>query len=171
MPRPANNIEIFEGGLLAIKAALAHFVVRKNRFMDNVTQKYVNDIAYEIIGCAVEVQRNLGPGLLESIYEKCLLEELKDVGLRAVSQVDVPLHYKGKTLSAPLRLDILVNDLVVVEVKAVDLILPVFKAQLLTYLKLSGRPKGLLLNFNCEQITRDGLVPMVTQEFAALPKS
>ena len=129
------------------------------------------ELSYEIVGCAVEVQRHLGPGLLESIYSNCLLEELNEVGLRAVSQVEVPVQYKGKLLAAPLRLDILVNDLVVVEVKAVDIIIPVFKAQLLTYLKLSGRPKGLLLNFNCEQITRDGLVPLVTQEFGALPKS
>lgn len=138
--------------------------------MQNITQKHVNDIAYAIVGCAIEVHRQLGPGLLENVYEKCLLEEIRQSGLIAAAQLEVPLVYKGLEIAAPLRLDILVNDLVIVEVKAVDMLHPIFKAQLLTYLKLSGRPKGLLLNFNCEQITRDGLVPLVTEAFSALPK-
>lgn len=139
--------------------------------MERITQKYVNDIAYEIVGCAIEVQRNLGPGLLESIYEICLLEEMLAVGLKAKSQVNIPLHYKGKALATPLRLDILVNDLVIVEVKAVEVMMPIYTAQLLTYLKLANRPKGLLLNFNCVHLSRNGLVPLVTDAFAALPVS
>ena len=138
--------------------------------MLSITQKYVNDIAYAIVGCAIKVHRQLGPGLLENVYEKCLIEEIKQSGFTAVAQVEVPLVYKGLELAAPLRLDILVNDLVIVEVKAVEMLHPIFKAQLLTYLKLSNRPKGLLLNFNCEHLTRDGLVPLVTNAFAVLPK-
>ncbi len=139
--------------------------------MERITQKYVNDIAYEIVGCAIEVQRHLGPGLLESIYENCLIEEMQEVGLKAKTQVNIPLHYKGKVLSTPLRLDILVNDLIIVEVKAVEVLMPIYKAQLLTYLKLTNRPKGLLLNFNCVHLTGNGLVPLVTEAFAALPES
>lgn len=134
-----------------------------------VTQKYVNEIAYEIVGCAIEVHKHLGPGLLESIYEDCFIEELKSNGFEVKSQVPVPVLYKGKNIGKVLKLDIVVDDLIVVELKAVDVLLPIFKAQLLSYLKLTNKPKGLLINFNCENITRDGLIPLVTDRFAKLP--
>lgn len=134
-----------------------------------ITQKYVNEVAYEIVGCAIEVHKHIGPGLLESIYETCLIEELRDQGFKVESQVSVPIIYKNKNIGIPLKLDIVVDDLIILELKSVDTILPVFKAQLLTYLKLTGKPKGLLINFNCENITKDGLVPMVTENFAKLP--
>ena len=134
------------------------------------TQKYVNDIAYTIVGCAIEVHKHLGPGLLESIYEECLIEEIINSGLFPKRQVSVPVSYKGKELATPLRLDLIVNDLVIVEIKSVEILLPVFKAQLLTYLKLSGKPKGLLINFNCENITQQ-LIPLVTDEFARMSKT
>ncbi|MBN8695853.1 MAG: GxxExxY protein [Bacteroidetes bacterium] len=135
-----------------------------------ITQKYVNDIAYEIVGCAIEVHKELGPGLLESIYEKCLVEELLAQGFKVESQSLVPLKYKGKDLGFNFKMDIVVEDLIVVELKSVESILPVFKAQLLTYLKLANKPKGLLINFNSENITKDGLVPLVTKAFSNLPK-
>ena len=135
-----------------------------------ITQKYVNDIAYKIVGCAIEVHNHLGPGLLESVYEECLIEELTNAGLFPKRQIAVPISYKGKELANPLKLDLIINDLVIVEIKSVDVLLPVFKAQLLTYLKLAGKPKGLLINFNCENITKQ-LIPLVTDEFAKLPKS
>jgi GxxExxY protein len=135
----------------------------------NITQKYINDIAYKIVGCAIEVHKNLGPGLLESIYEKCLIEELKEKRLRYESQVQVPLVYKNKSLDCKLVLDILVEDLIIIELKSVETIVPVHKAQLLTYLRLTRKPKGLLINFNCENIT-NSLVPLVTEEFSILPK-
>lgn len=134
------------------------------------TQKYVNDIAYQIAGCAIEVHKQLGPGLLESVYEECLLDELINIGLFPKRQIAVPIFYKGKELATPLKLDLIVNDLVIVEIKSVDVMLPVFKAQLLTYLKLSGKPKGLLINFNSEYITQH-LIPLVTDEFAKLSKT
>lgn len=108
-----------------------------------ITQKYVNDITYEIVGCAIEVHKELGPGLLESIYEKCLVEELLAQGFKVESQSLVPLTYKGKDLGFNLKMDIVVEDLIVVELKSVESILPVFKAQLLTYLKLANKTKGL----------------------------
>ena len=137
--------------------------------MMNVTQKEINQLAYEIVGCAIEVHKHLGPGLLESIYEKCLVEEIENRGFNAVSQLPVPIHYKGKLLDQGLKLDIIVNDLVIVELKAVDTMLPVFKAQLLSYLKLTGKPKGLLINFHCENIVKQ-MIPLVTEKFAELDK-
>ncbi|MDQ3048278.1 MAG: GxxExxY protein [Bacteroidota bacterium] len=134
-----------------------------------ISQKYLNEISYEIVGCAIEVHKQIGPGLLESVYEKCLVEELNNEGLSFKTQVTVPLLYKGKSLETSLRLDLIVEDLIVVELKAVETLIPLFKAQLLSYLKLTGKPKGLLINFNCENITRDGLVPLVTESFSRLP--
>ncbi len=134
-----------------------------------LTQKYINEISFEIIGCAIEVHRHLGPGLLESVYEICFIDELKNAGLSVRSQLYVPIQYKGKDLGGSLKLDLLVNDLIIVEDKAVEVMIPLFQAQLLSYLKLSGKPKGLLINFNCEVI-KNQVVSMVTKEFAKLPK-
>lgn len=134
-----------------------------------ITQKYINNIAYKIVGCAIEVHKNLGPGLLESVYESCLIDELITNGLKVESQVAVPIYYKNKKIKHDLKLDLLVENLIIVENKSVELMLPLFSAQLLTYLKLTGKPKGLLINFNCENITKQ-LVSLVTDEFAKLPK-
>jgi GxxExxY protein len=129
----------------------------------------VNEIAYQIVGAAIEVHKHLGPGLLESIYHSCLLDELKSNGLKVESQLKVPVQYKGKKLGGTLKLDLLVNNLVVVELKAVEDMIPLYKSQLLSYLKLTKMPKGLLINFHSENITQQ-LVPLVTEEFAKLPK-
>lgn len=133
-----------------------------------ITKKYVNDLSYRVVGCAIEVHKQLGPGLLESVYEKCLIEELKLQGIPVVSQIHVPLFYKGKEINQLLKLDLLVDNLIIVENKAVEAMIPLYNAQLLTYLKLTEKPKGLLINFNCENITQN-LVPLVTEEFAQLP--
>jgi GxxExxY protein len=135
-----------------------------------ITQKYINNIAYQIVGCAIEVHKYLGPGLLESVYQTCLTEELKDSGLVVRSQLYVPIKYKNKDLGGTLKLDFMVNDLIIVELKAVDIMIPLFKAQLLSYLKLTGIPKGLLINFHCENIVEQ-MVPLLTDEFSKLPKS
>lgn len=135
-----------------------------------MTQKELNDIAYDIVGCAIEVHKQLGPGLLESVYEECLIEEIKRNGMLVESQIKIPLIYKGKLLNTELKLDILVNNCIIVELKSVEAILPVHKAQLLTYLKLTGIAKGLLINFNCDNIVKSGLVPLVTDKFAELKK-
>ncbi|MCX7874622.1 MAG: GxxExxY protein [Melioribacteraceae bacterium] len=132
-----------------------------------ITKKYVNKLSYDIVGAAIEVHKSLGPGLLESVYEKCLMHELKLRGLIVNQQVVVPVEYKGISVEAELRADIIVENLIVVELKAVDAILPIHKAQLLTYLKLLKMPKGLLINFNTTSIT-ESLVPLVTEEFSKL---
>lgn len=134
-----------------------------------ITQKHIQEISYKIIGCAIEVHKHLGPGLLESVYESCLIDEIKNAGLSVKSQIYVPVYYKGKDLGGSLKLDLLVNDLIIVEEKAVEQMIPLFKAQLLSYLKLTGKPKGLLINFHCENI-KEQLVSLVTEEFAKLPK-
>ncbi len=135
-----------------------------------MTQKELNEIAYDIVGCAIEVHKQLGPGLLESVYEECLIEEIKRIGLPVESQERIPLIYKGKLLKSEFKLDIVVNNCIIVELKSVDEIHPVHKAQLLTYLKLTGIPKGLLINFNCDNITKSGLISFVTDKFAKLEK-
>lgn len=122
------------------------------------------------MGCAIEVHKQLGPGLLESVYETCFVDELNSNGFYIQRQVPVPIIYKGKDLGTNLILDLLINDLIIIELKAVEVIIPVYKAQLLSYLKLTGKPKGLLINFHCENI-KDHLVPLVTEEFAKLPES
>jgi GxxExxY protein len=133
-----------------------------------LTQKYINNLSYQIVGCAIEVHKYLGPGLLESVYESCLVEEMIEQGLSVERQVQVSINYKGKDLGSNLILDLSVNDLIIIELRAVEQMIPVFKAQLLSYLKLTGKPKGLLINFNCENITKQ-LVPLVTLEFSKLP--
>src|SRR3989344_8560785 len=104
------------------------------------TQSYINGLAYEIVGCAIEVHKHIGPGLLESVYEECFKEELRLSGLDFETQIEVPIVYKNSTLSKSLRLDLLIEDLIIVELKSVDTILPVFSAQLLSYLKLTNKP-------------------------------
>ena len=115
-----------------------------------------NKVTEVVIGCAIEVHRQLGPGLLESVYEECLAHELRHRGLRCEQQKVFPLTYKGLELAATLRVDLLVGDLVVVELKSVDAVLPVHERQLLTYLSLTNRRVGLLINFNVEAL-RDGI--------------
>lgn len=133
-----------------------------------LTQKSVNDLAYKIVGCAIEVQRQLGPGLLESVYEKCLIYELELTGYTVEKQKNVKVCYEDLIIDTELRIDILVNDIIVVEIKSVENILPVHQAQLLTYLKMLKKPKGLLINFNSINITKT-LISLLTEEFSKLP--
>lgn len=111
----------------------------------------------EIIGGAIEVHRALGPGLLESVYEECLAHELAERGLRVARQVPLPVVYKGKRLDCGYRMDLIANDLVILEIKAIERVLPVHEAQLLSYLKLSVKKLGLLLNFHVPYM-KDGIM-------------
>ncbi len=135
-----------------------------------ITQKYLNELTHTIIGAAIEVHKELGPGLLESIYEKCLSHILKEKGLQLVTQQKVPLLFRGMYLDCDLRFDMLVEDSVIVEIKAIDCLMPIHDAQLLTYLKLLEKPKGVLINFNCTNIFNEGQKTLVTDLYAALPK-
>ena len=107
-----------------------------------------NELATEVIGAAIEVHREMGPGLLESIYEECLLHEIRERVIHAEQQVAIPVLYKGKRIKNDLRLDLWIERQVIIEVKAVEALNPVHWAQLMTYLKLTNNRLGLLINFN-----------------------
>ncbi|MBR1903307.1 MAG: GxxExxY protein [Bacteroidaceae bacterium] len=113
-----------------------------------------NDITYQIRGAIYDVYKTLGPGLLESVYEEALTYELQQRGLNVERQKPVPVQYKGMLLKTELRLDLLVEDKVIVELKSVDEIKPVYSKQLLTYLRLLGKKVGLLVNFNTDNILK-----------------
>jgi len=124
--------------------------------MDSFNVSDVDALTEKIIGCAISVHRTLGPGLLESIYRHCMVIEIRARGLRVETERRIGLTYRGQRVPNNLRLDLLVQDSVVVEIKAVDRIHPVHLAQVITYLKLAGHPVGLLLNFNVTSL-RAGL--------------
>lgn len=117
---------------------------------------YENELATKIIGCAMIVHRHFGPGLIESIYETCFCHELSKVGLKVVRQKRQPIIYDGITFEDPFRMDIFVNDTIIIENKVVEVVLPLHKAQLRSYLKLANRRLGLLINFNVE-LLKDGI--------------
>jgi GxxExxY protein len=121
--------------------------------MMNATLADAERVRERIIGCAIEVHRILGPGLLESIYRECLLTEMRRERLRVESERPVALAYKGEHINASLRLDLLVEQLVVVELKAVERLHQIHLAQVITYLKLTGYSTGLLMNFNAVTLT------------------
>jgi len=111
---------------------------------------------HRVIGCAIEVHRELGPGLIESMYQSCLCDELAAAGFAFAYQREMPVVYKGRTLDGHFRLDIIVEDSLVLEIKAVHQMHPIYEAQLMTYLRLSKKPLGLLMNFNTVRMT-DGI--------------
>ncbi len=119
------------------------------------------ELTEKIIGAAIEVHRALGPGLLESAYEECLCRELNIRGLVFQRQVPLPVEYKGVKLDCGYRLDLVVQEAVVLELKCVEHILPVHEAQLLTYLKLTGKHVGMIINFNVAALVRGGIVRKV----------
>ena len=119
-----------------------------------------DELSNKVIGCAIEVHRNLGPGLLESTYEQCLAHELKIEGIPFKLQHLLPVEYKGFKLDCGYRIDLLVDDELIVELKSVDNVLPIHQAQLLTYMKLSDIKIGLLMNFNVKYL-KDGIKRMV----------
>lgn len=123
---------------------------------DTKDTKKSDELSGQIIGAAIEVHKSLGPGLLESAYEECLCRELDLIGLSFKRQKSLPVKYKGLDLDCGYRLDIVVEELVILELKAVEMLTPLHEAQLLTYLRLSGLWLGLLINFNVP-ILKDGI--------------
>ena len=118
--------------------------------------EYLNKLSQAIIGAAIEVHKFLGPGLLESVYEICLIEEMEQRGLKVQKQVRLPLYYKGKQTNKYFIIDLLVSDEVIVELKSVANVSPLFERQLMTYLKLTNKNLGLLINFNVPRLV-DGI--------------
>lgn len=121
-----------------------------------MTKAELNDLIYKVNGAAIEVHKSIGPGLLESVYHKCLKEELAIRGINFETEFIVNVHYKGIDLDTELRCDLFIENILPVELKAVERILPVHEAQILTYMKLLEVPKGLLINFNVSNIYHEG---------------
>lgn len=143
----------------------------ENNKTDNeapLSKSLYNALSYMIIGCAIEVHKTLGPGLLESVYQKCMAEEMRQQGIPFLSEFIVPVIYKGIEIDTELRLDFLVNHLIVVEIKSVEKMNPLYMAQVMTYLKLTGKMRGLLINFNCQNISKN-VSSIVTPPYALLP--
>jgi len=133
-----------------------------------ITKAKVKQLSYDIVGAAIEVHKELGPGLLENVYEKCLKHELEMSGFEVKQQVYLPVQFKEIEIDTELRIDLLIEDLIVIEIKAVKEILPVHEAQILTYMKLLKKPQGLLINFYTDNITKS-MKPFVNEYYRELP--
>jgi GxxExxY protein len=133
------------------------------------TKEYYNELTYKIIGSAIEVHKYLGPGLLENVYQKCLAREFITRGLEFISEGFVELNYKGLVIEPFLRYDFLIEDSILLEIKSVDALSPIFNAQLLSYMKLLKIPKGVLINFNVTNIYKEGQKTLVNEFFIDLP--
>ncbi|RLJ30968.1 GxxExxY protein [Chryseobacterium sp. 7] len=133
-----------------------------------MTKKEVTQLSYEITGFAIKVHKALGPGLLESVYEECLKIELLKNGYDVKQQLYFPINYEGIEIETKLVVDLLVNDIIIIELKAIEEVLPIHEAQLLTYMKVLKKPQGLLINFFSNNITKS-LKPFINEFFKELP--
>ncbi len=136
-----------------------------------ITQKYLDELTYEVVGAAIEVHKTMGSGLLESVYHQCLKEELLHRKINFLTEMKIPVIYKNKELDIDFRCDLYIENCLVVELKAVQEISNVFEAQLLTYMKLLKSPKGILINFNCFNIFKEGQKTYINEYFNLLPKN
>lgn len=132
------------------------------------SKKQLSELEYLITAAAIEVHKHLGPGLLERVYHTCMQSELKSRGLSFTSEMNVPLLYKGNNLEVDLRCDLFVENAIAVELKSVEYHLPLFEAQLLTYMRLLESPKGILFNFNCRNIVKEGKKSFVNGFYTGL---
>jgi len=135
-----------------------------------ITKSYLKNLIYKVNGAAIEVHKELGPGLLESVYHKCLMKELSIRKINFTTQVVVWVNYKGLELDAELRVDLFVENILPVELKAVEIVLPIHEAQILTYMKLMEVPEGLLINFNVTNIYHEGQKTYVNEWYRELPE-
>ncbi len=136
-----------------------------------ITQTYLTELTKEVVGAAIEVHKALGPGLLESVYHRCIEHELTLRKIPFVSELYIPIHYKEVEMDTRLRCDLYIDNCFVAELKAEKQVLPIHEAQLLTYMKLLKAPKGILINFFCINIFREGQKTYVNEHFRNLPVS
>lgn len=136
--------------------------------MEPLTVKRLDEITYEVVGAAIEVHKVMGRGLLESVYQQCMLEELLQRKVNFNSEFKIPMVYKTKELNLDFRCDLFVENCLIVELKACTEINPIYEAQLLTYMKLLKAPKGILINFNCSNIFKEGQKTYVNEYFKLL---
>lgn len=134
-----------------------------------ITKTYLKDLVYHVNGAAIEVHRALGPGLLESVYHKCMKKELNLRGINFAAELMVPVYYKGIDIETELRCDFFIEDILIVELKAIEHILPIHEAQILTYMKLLNVPKGLMINFFSVNIFKHGQKTYVNELYRSLP--
>jgi GxxExxY protein len=134
-----------------------------------LTKQYINELSFKIIGCCIEVHKNIGPGLLESVYHRCLEKEFLLQNLSYKSEMDVDIFYKGDIIDSRLKVDFVIEDLIVLEIKAVKEMQEIFTAQTLTYMNLLEVPKSILVNFNCTNIFKEGQKTFVNSIFKSLP--
>ncbi len=134
-----------------------------------LSKSLLDEFTYAILNTAIEVHKTLGPGLLESVYQKCMNREFQARGHRVKSNLLVPVNYKGLELDVDLRCDFLFEECIVIELKSVEAINPVYHAQLLTYMKLLEVPKGILINFNVTNIFKEGQKTFVNELYRNLP--
>ena len=135
-----------------------------------MTQKYFDELTFNVIGAAIEVHKNMGSGLLESVYQQCMIEELTNRNINFVSEFKVPVVYKGKELDIEFRCDLFIENCLIVELKSVSEIKPIHDAQVLNYMNLLKVPKGIIINFNCFNIFREGQKTFVNEYFKKLEK-
>jgi GxxExxY protein len=135
-----------------------------------ITQKYLDELTYKIIGASIEVHKIMGRGLLESVYHQCLKEELVHRKINFLTEMKIPVTYKGRELYMDFRCDLFIENCLIVELKSVSEISNIHEAQLLTYMKLLKSPKGILINFNCFNIFREGQKTFVNEYYNQIPK-
>lgn len=135
-----------------------------------ITKKYLDELTYEVIGSAIEVHKIMGRGLLENIYHHCLKEELSHRKIKFCSEMKIPVIYKDKELEMDFKCDLFIENCLVIELKSVTEINSIHEAQLLTYMKLLKAPKGILINFNCYNIFKEGQKTFVNEFFTNIPK-
>ncbi|MDG1246238.1 MAG: GxxExxY protein [Polaribacter sp.] len=133
-----------------------------------ISKKYLSDLTYTLLGCCINVHKELGPGLLENVYHQCLIEELKYERISFKSELEVPIKYREKEIDTKLRVDLLIQNCLVVELKSVKEIQPIFEAQILTYMHLLKAPKGIIVNFNCLNLFKQGQKTFVNDIFREL---
>ena len=133
-----------------------------------MTKTYFKDLIYQVNGAAIEVHKHIGPGLLESVYHKCLVKELSIREINFETELVIPINYKGMSIEADLRCDLFVEKKLIVELKAVEKIFPIHEAQLLTYMKLLNIPIGLIINFNVTNIYKEGQKTYVNELYRQL---
>ncbi len=139
------------------------------KYTMEITKSYLKDLIHQVNGAAIEVHKCLGPGLLESVYHKCMKHELAIRGINFVSEMSVPVDYKGLNVEAELRCDLYLENILPVELKSTDAIHPIHEAQILTYMKLLEAPEGLLINFNVVNIYKEGQKTFVNELYRGLP--
>lgn len=128
-----------------------------------ISKTFIDNLEYKVTGACIEVHKLLGPGLLESVYHKCLIRELQIQKINFKSEQSIILPYKGILLDSELRADLFIENCLILELKSVESILPIHEAQILTYMKLLKAPKGLLINFNCTNIVQTGKRAFVSE--------